>query len=42
MELNGEPSSREFVVGGKDGGVWAFSMNGGAVNQMWTGSLSDK
>ena len=24
-ELNGEPSSREFVVGGKEGGVWAFA-----------------
>ena len=24
-EINGEPSSREFVVGGKDGGVWAFT-----------------
>ena len=42
VELNGDPSSREFVVGGKDGGVWAFSINGGAVNQMWKGSLSDK
>ncbi len=42
VELNGEPSSREFVVGGKDGGVWAFSIQNGAVSQMWTGSLSDK
>jgi hypothetical protein len=41
VELNGEPSSREFVVGGKDGGVWAFSFNGTA-KQMWSGSLSDK
>ena len=42
VELNGEPSSREFVVGGKDGGVWAFSFAGATANQMWTGSLSDK
>ena len=42
VELNGEPSSREFVVGGKDGGVWAFSINGGTVSQMWSGSMSDK
>jgi len=41
VELNGEPSSREFVVGGKDGGVWAFSFNGTA-KQIWSGSLSDK
>lgn len=42
VELNGEPSSREFVVGGKDGGVWAFSFNGTTADQMWSGSLSDK
>jgi len=42
VELNGEPSSREFVVGGKDGGVWAFSFNGATASQMWSGSLSDK
>jgi len=42
VELNGEPSSREFVVGGKDGGVWAFSFDGASANQLWTGSLSDK
>ncbi len=42
VELNGEPSSREFVVGGKDGGVWAYSFQNGVVDQMWTGSLSDK
>lgn len=42
VELNGEPSSREFVVGGKDGGVWAYSIQNGVVDQMWTGSLSDK
>jgi len=42
VELNGEPSSREFVVGGKDGGIWAFSFNNGTAKQMWSGSLSDK
>ncbi len=42
VELNGDPSSREIVVGGKDGGVWAFSFNGTTATQLWTGSLSDK
>jgi hypothetical protein len=42
VELNGDPASREIVVGGKDGGVWAYSFNGSTANQMWTGSLSDK
>jgi hypothetical protein len=42
VELNGDPSSREIVVGGKDGGIWAFSFNGTTATQMWTGSLSDK
>jgi len=42
VELNGEPSSREFVVGGKDGGVWAFSFTAATANQMWSSSMSDK
>lgn len=42
VELNGEPSSREIVVGGKDGGIWAFSFDGATASQIWTGSLSDK
>ena len=42
VELNGDPSSREFVAGGKDGGLWAFSFNGSTASQMWSGSLSDK
>src|SRR6185503_8523341 len=42
VELNGEPSSREFVIGGKDGGVWAFSFDGTTAKQIWSGSLSDK
>ena len=42
VELNGDPSSREIVVGGKEGGIWAFSFNGTTAAQMWTASLSDK
>jgi len=42
VELDGDPSSREIVVGGKDGGVWAFSYDGTTARQIWTGSLSDK
>lgn len=42
VELNGDPSSREIVAGGKDGGVWAFSFDGSTASQMWSGSLSDK
>ncbi len=42
VELNGDPSSREIIVGGKDGGIWAFSFNGTTAAQMWTASLSDK
>jgi WD40 repeat protein len=42
VELNGDPSSREFIVGGKKGGVWAFSFDGKTASQMWSGSLSDK
>ncbi len=42
VELNGDPSSREIIVGGKDGGIWAFSFNGTTATQMWTASLSDK
>ncbi len=42
VELNGDPSSREIVVGGKDGGVWAFSFDGATASQIWSGSMSDK
>jgi hypothetical protein len=42
VELNGEPSSREIVAGGKDGGVWAFSFDGTTVTQLWSDSMSDK
>lgn len=42
VELNGDPSSREIVAGGKDGGVWAFTFDGTTVSRMWSGSMSDK
>jgi WD40 repeat protein len=42
VELDGDPSSREIIAGGKDGGVWAFSFDGTTAKQMWSGSLSDK
>jgi WD40 repeat protein len=42
VELNGDPSSREIIAGGKEGGVWAFSFDGTTASQIWTGSLSDK
>jgi len=42
VELNGDPSSREIVAGGKDGGVWAFSFDGTTASQIWSGSMSDK
>ncbi|RJP48639.1 MAG: hypothetical protein C4557_12680 [Anaerolineaceae bacterium] len=42
VELDGDPSSREIVAGGKDGGVWAFSFDGSSARQIWSGSLSDK
>jgi outer membrane protein assembly factor BamB len=38
-ELDGEPSSREFVVGGREGGVWGFRADG---SQLWSASLSDQ
>ena len=42
VELNGDPSSREIVAGGKEGGIWAYSFDGSTAAQLWTGSLSDK
>jgi outer membrane protein assembly factor BamB len=39
VELDGEPSSREFVVGGKDGGVWGFKLDG---TKLWSKSVSGK
>jgi hypothetical protein len=42
VELDGDPSSREIVVGGKDGGVWAYSFNGTTTTRIWSGSMSEK
>jgi len=42
VELDGNPSSREIVAGGKEGGVWAFSFDGSSAHEMWAASLSDK
>ena len=39
-EIDGNPSTREFVVGGKKGGVWAF--RGANAEQLWSGSVSAK
>ena len=38
-EINGDPSSIEIIVGGKDGGLWAFDASG---KQLWSGTLTDK
>lgn len=38
-EINGDPSSIEIIVGGKDGGLWAFDATG---KQLWSHTLSDK
>jgi hypothetical protein len=38
-EINGDPSSIEIIVGGKDGGLWALDAAG---KQLWSHSLSDK
>jgi len=38
-ELNGEPSSRELIVGGKDGGVWALDAQG---QLLWSAIVGEK
>lgn len=38
-EINGDPSSIEIIVGGKDGGLWALDANG---KELWSRTLSDK
>ncbi len=38
-EINGDPASIEIIVGGKDGGVWAFDASG---NELWSRSVADK
>lgn len=42
VELDGDPSSREIVAGGKEGGVWAYSFDGTTADRMWSGSMSEK
>ena len=38
-ELDGKPESREFLVGGKKGGVWAFRADG---SELWSATLPGK
>ncbi|MEW5942053.1 MAG: PQQ-binding-like beta-propeller repeat protein, partial [Chloroflexota bacterium] len=38
-EIDGDPSSIEIIVGGKDGGLWAFTASG---KQLWSATLADK
>lgn len=38
-EINGDPSSIEIIVGGKNGGLWAFDASG---KQLWSATLADK
>jgi hypothetical protein len=38
-EINGDPSSIEIIVGGKNGGLWALDANG---KELWSHTLSDK
>jgi hypothetical protein len=39
VEIDGQPAAREFVVGGKNGGVWAYHISG---KQLWSRSISDR
>ena len=39
VEIDGDPATTEVLVGGKDGGVWAFSEVG---NQIFSDFLNDK
>ena len=38
-EINGDPSSIEIIVGGKDGGLWALDATG---KELWSHSVADK
>ena len=38
-EIDGDPSSMEIIVGGKDGGLWALDANG---KKLWSASVADK
>lgn len=39
VEVDGNPATNEVMVGGKDGGVWAYSQDG---RQLWADSVSGK
>ena len=39
VEVDGNPTTNEVMVGGKDGGVWAYSQDG---QQLWADSVSGK
>jgi outer membrane protein assembly factor BamB len=39
FEIDGNPGSLEIVAGGKDGGVWAYTLQG---NRLWAGSVGGK
>lgn len=39
VEVDGNPATNEMMVGGKDGGVWAYSQDG---QQLWADSVSGK
>jgi outer membrane protein assembly factor BamB len=38
-EVDGDPATTEVIVGGKDGGVWAFDQSG---QQVWSARVGDK
>jgi outer membrane protein assembly factor BamB len=38
IEVDGDPATTEVLVGGKQGGVWAFSQTG---QQLWSARVSD-
>ncbi len=39
VEIDGDPATTEVMVGGKDGGVWAFSQAG---QKLWTDGVGSK
>jgi outer membrane protein assembly factor BamB len=39
VEIDGRPNSREFVVGGKDGGVWGYDATG---RELWSSSVPER
>lgn len=39
VEIDGDPATTEVMVGGKDGGLWAYSQTG---QPLWRGFLNDK